>query len=153
MRHFAAVLSREESDAGIDRVEQHFAVHGFGFYAAESRETGDFIGFIGLNVPSFEAHFTPCVEIGWRLAANYWNRGLATEGAAAVLRYGFETVGLQEIVSFTIPANLPSRRVMEKIGMNRDPAGDFNHPGLPEGHPKRRHVLYRCEAINPGTLR
>ena len=85
------------------------------------------------------------MEIGWRLDAAYWNRGLATEGARAVLRYGFEELGLHEIVSFTVPANLPSRRVMEKLGMRHDPAGDFDHPRLPEGHPLRRHVLYRLK--------
>ena len=146
MRYFTSTLSRRESDAGVDRVEAHFQLHGFGLYAAELRETGEFIGFIGLNVPSFKAHFSPCVEIGWRLAADYWNRGLATEGAGAVLRYAFETVGLGEVVSFTVPANLPSRRVMEKIGMIRDAAGDFDHPEIAEGHPLRRHVLYRRHA-------
>ena len=100
-------------------------------------------GFIGLNVPSFEAHFTPCVEIGWRLAVDHWGQGLATEGANAVVRYSFEKLGLGELVSFTVPANVASRRVMEKLGMTYDPADDFDHPRLPEGHPRRRHVLYR----------
>ena len=104
MRHFPAVLSREESDGAIEWIEGQFAAHGFGLFAAELRDSGEFVGFIGLSVPSFEAHFTPCVEIGWRIAAQYWNSGLATEGAAAALRFGFETIGLREIVSFTVPA-------------------------------------------------
>ena len=143
MQHFPAPLSRAESDAVVDRIEAHFRQRGFGPFAAELRDEHTFIGFIGLSVPSFDAHFTPCVEIGWRLAAAYWGRGLATEGALAVKQYGFETLALDELVSFTVPANIGSRRVMEKIGMTNDPADDFDHPNLPEGHPLRRHVLYR----------
>jgi RimJ/RimL family protein N-acetyltransferase len=143
MEYFPAPLTREESDALVDRIEAHFAEHGWGPWAAELRETGEFIGFIGLNVPVFEAHFTPCVEIGWRLAAEHWGRGLATEGAGAVLGYAFTELRLPEVVSFTTVANQRSRRVMEKIGMTRNPADDFDHPGLAEGHPLRRHVLYR----------
>lgn len=144
MEFFPDLLSREESDALADRIQAHFERHGFGMLAAELRDSGEFIGFIGLFVPAFEAAFTPCVEIGWRLAANHWGRGLATEGARAVLAWGFDSLGLREIVSFTAPANLRSIRVMEKIGMARDPAGDFDHPRLPEGHRLRRHVLYRA---------
>ncbi len=143
MEHFPACLTEAESNLAAGRIEAHFELHGFGLFAAELRETGDFTGFIGLAVPAFEAHFTPSVEIGWRLAPEYWNRGLATEGARAVLRYAFDELRLPEIVSFTVPANLPSRRVMEKIGLTHDPADDFDHPRLPEGHPLRRHVLYR----------
>lgn len=143
MRHFPSTLSAQESDAMIERNRTHFERHGFGLWVAEIQATGEFAGFIGLNVPSFEAHFTPCVEIGWRLAARFWNQGLATEGAGAVLQHAFETLLLPEVVSFTTAGNLPSRRVMEKIGMLRDPADDFDHPRLPEGHPLRRHVLYR----------
>jgi RimJ/RimL family protein N-acetyltransferase len=94
-------------------------------------------------VPRFDAHFMPCVEVGWRLSADQWGRGYATEGARAALAFAFDVVGLREVVSFTVPANLRSRRVMEKIGMKRDPAEDFDHPWLPEGHPLQRHVLYR----------
>ena len=148
MRYFPALLSVAESDALVQRIEAHFAQHQFGPWAAEMKATGEFAGFIGLSVPRFEAHFTPCVEIGWRLAARFWNQGLATEGARAVLRFGFVTLGLEEIVSFTTTDNLASRRVMEKIGMRRDPADDFDHPGLGEGHPLRRHVLYRI--ASPG---
>jgi RimJ/RimL family protein N-acetyltransferase len=143
MEFFPAPLSRAESDALADRIEAHFAKHGFGLFAAELAASGAFIGFIGLSVPTFEAHFTPCVEIGWRLAAEYWGRGLATEGARESARYAFGELGLDSLVSMTVSANLPSRRVMEKLGMTHDPADDFDHPNLPAGHPLRRHVLYR----------
>lgn len=146
MEHFPACLSRAETDALIDRAVANMRRDGFTMWAAELRETGAFIGFIGLSVPSFQAHFTPCVEVGWRLDAAYWGRGLATEGARAALRFGFEEAGLAEIVSFTVPANVRSRRVMEKLGMTHDPADDFDHPRIPEGHRLRRHVLYRLLA-------
>jgi RimJ/RimL family protein N-acetyltransferase len=127
----------------VARTNDHFARHGFGWWAVEVAESTEFIGFVGLLVPSFEAHFTPCVEIGWRLAHRYWGHGYAPEAARAALRFGFERLALDQIVSFTVPANLKSRRVMEKIGMRRDPADDFDRLSLPEGHPLRRHVLYR----------
>jgi ribosomal-protein-alanine N-acetyltransferase len=146
MRYFPACLSREESDALTGRAEAHFEQHGFGPFAVELRSSGEFIGFIGVMVPDFECHFTPCVEIGWRLAAAHWNRGLATEGGGECVRYAFGTLGLRELVSFTTTQNLPSRRVMEKLGMKRDEADDFDHPRLPVGHPLRRHVLYRLNA-------
>jgi len=146
MRFFPSVLSEAETARLMERNAAHFERHGFGMWAAELRATGVFAGFIGLFVPQFEAHFTPCVEIGWRLAAEHWNQGLATEGAHAVLKYGFDSVGLAEIVSFTAEDNLPSRRVMEKIGMSRNPGDDFDHPNVPEGHRLRRHVLYRKTA-------
>ena len=143
MEYMPGCLSRQESDALADRIAAHFRQHGFGLFAAELRDARKFIGFLGLSVPSFQAHFTPCVEIGWRLAAEYWNNGLATEGARAAVRYAFNTLHLDELVSFTVPANAPSRRVMEKIGMTHNPEDDFDHPNLPAGHPLRRHVLYR----------
>lgn len=146
MRYFPAPLSTAESDALADRIEAHFARHGFGPFAAELRLTGEFIGFIGPSIPNLEVPFMPCVEIGWRIDAAHWNQGLATEGARAALHYGFETLALREIVAFTVPANLASRRVMEKLGMTHDAADDFDHPRLPEGHPLRRHVLYRSTA-------
>jgi RimJ/RimL family protein N-acetyltransferase len=105
-----------------------------------------FAGFIGLSVPSFEAEFTPCVEVGWRLAADCWGAGYATEGAQAAIAFGFDALILSEIVSFTVPGNLRSRRVMERLGMSRSPTDDFDHPSLPLGHPLRRHVLYRLQA-------
>jgi len=143
MEFMPATLSRAESDTLVDRIVRHFQVHGFGLYAAELRDSCAFIGYVGLAVPTFEAHFTPCVEIGWRLSPDCWNQGLATEAANAVVRHAFEDLGLSALVSFTVPANVRSRRVMEKIGMTHEPAGDFDHPNLPVGHPLRRHVLYR----------
>ena len=143
MQYFPAVLSRAESGRLVDRIEAHFEKHGFGLFAAELLSERAFIGFVGLSIPDFEAPFTPCVEIGWRLAASYWNQGLATEAAQSVLKHGFDSLHLDEIVSFTTAANASSRRVMEKIGMTRAPEDDFDHPKLPEGHPLRRHVLYR----------
>lgn len=143
MRFFAAPLSSVETDAMIDRIATHFDLHGFGFFAAELRATGEFTGMVGVSHVPFEAHFTPCVEIGWRLAAAHWNQGFATEGARRCLSFAFDELALREVVAFTVPANLPSRRVMEKLGMTHNPADDFFHPRLPEGHPLRTHVLYR----------
>jgi RimJ/RimL family protein N-acetyltransferase len=154
--YFPAPLTRTESDALVDRIEAHFAERGWGPWTAELRATGEFVGFIGLSVPVFQAHFTPCVEIGWRLAAAHWGKGLATEGACAVLDYAFTELRLPEVVSFTTVANLRSRRVMEKLGMTHDPADDFDHPTIAEGHPLRRHVLYRmrnAEWRSGATLR
>ena len=141
-------ISRTESDALADRIEAHFAQHGFGVWAVEIPGVTPFAGFIGLSIPRFEAAFTPCVEVGWRLSAEHWNRGYATEGARAALAFGFESLGLDEIFSFTVPQNLRSRRVMEKIGMMHSPADDFDHPLLPEGHQLRRHVLYRISSAS-----
>ena len=143
MEHLPAVLPREESDRLAARNEVHFDRHGFGLWAMEIPNVASFAGFVGLSVPSFEAPFTPCVEIGWRLAADHWGRGYATEGARAVLTFGFQILELGEIVSFTAPGNVRSRRLMERIGMVHDSADDFDHPALPEKHRLRRHVLYR----------
>ncbi|MBV9267300.1 MAG: GNAT family N-acetyltransferase, partial [Acidobacteriaceae bacterium] len=143
MEFMPALLTRAESDAMVDRIEAHFGRYGFGPFAVELRSAAEFIGFVGLFVPSFEAHFTPCVEIGWRLDSRYWGHGFATEAATAVLEQAFGAWELGEVVSFTVAANLRSRRVMEKLGMKRDPADDFDHPKLPINHPLRRHVLYR----------
>ena len=134
---------RPAIDAIVGRVRAHFDQHGFGWWAAELKETGAFIGFIGLSHIGFEANFTPAVEVGWRLASAHWGNGYATEGARAALEAGFAQLGLSEIVSITVPANVRSRRVMERIGMTHDPADDFDHPALAEDDPLRRHVLYR----------
>ena len=142
------LLNRQESDAVVERIQAHFRQFGFGLFAAELDSTGEFIGYIGLSVPTFEARFAPCVEIGWRLAAEHWGQGLATEGARAVVECGFGELDLQELVSFTVPANFRSRRVMEKLGMRHDSADDFDHPRLPENHPLRRHVLYRLSRFD-----
>jgi RimJ/RimL family protein N-acetyltransferase len=140
---FSRPLSVAESDMLVDEIEAHFEKHGFGPGAVELIEDHSFIGFIGLNVATFPAHFTPCVEIAWRLSAAHWGRGLATEGAREMVRQAFDTLHLKELVAFTVPANVRSRRVMEKLGMTNNVADDFDHPELPAGHPLRRHVLYR----------
>ena len=137
-------LDRRESDALAARIRDRFVRNGFGLWAVEVPGVADFIGFVGLSVPEFEASFTPCVEIGWRLAHEHWGKGYAAEAARAALEFGFGLPELDEIVSFTVPANRRSRGVMERIGMTRRPADDFDHPALPEGHPLRRHVLYRA---------
>ena len=144
--HLPGPLSRAESDALAARIAEHFGRHGFGLWAVEAPGVAPFVGFTGLAVPSFEAPFTPCVEVGWRLAAEHWGRGYATEAAREAVRFGFDGLGLGDIVSFTVPANLRSRAVMERLGMARDPHDDFDHPRLPEGHRLRRHVLYRLGA-------
>jgi RimJ/RimL family protein N-acetyltransferase len=143
MRYFPGTSTKEESDNLARKFINHFAEHGFGLFATELKSTGEFIGFVGLNIPNFEAHFTPCVEIGWRLAKEHWNKGYATEAALAVIQYGFGELELKEIVSFTAVQNTPSRKVMEKIGMVHNPADDFDHPKLEAGHWLLRHVLYR----------
>ena len=143
MEHFPGHLTREASDAMADRIEAALAQHGWGLWAAEVLRTGDFIGFVGLSIPRFEAHFTPCVEIGWRLARSSWGHGYATEGARAALAHAFGPLRLTEVVAMTVPANDRSRSVMHKLGMTRDEAADFDHPLVPEGDPNRRHVLYR----------
>lgn len=134
---------RAAIDGFIGRIKRHFAEHGFGPWAVEVPGVAPFIGYAGLMTPNFEAHFTPAMEVGWRLARPYWGHGYATEGAKAALEAGFTRFGLQGIVSFTVPANRRSIHVMQRIGMTHDPAEDFDHPRVPEGSPLRRHVLYR----------
>src|SRR5262249_53002688 len=143
MEHFPAPLSRAESDAAVARIERHFDDHGFGLWAVEVTGIVPFAGFVGLSVPNFTAPFMPCVEVGWRFAADCLGRGYGTEGARAAAAFGFEALGLDEIVSFTTSGNTRSIRVMERLGMTHDPIDDFDHPGLPADHPLRRHVLYR----------
>jgi RimJ/RimL family protein N-acetyltransferase len=126
-----------------DRIEAHFAKHGFGPWAVEVKDGPPFVGFVGLAVPRFEAHFTPAVEVGWRLAFDAWGHGYATEGARAALAYALDSLGAREVVSYTVPGNRRSRSVMERLGLRRDAADDFDHPLVPEGSPLRRHVLYR----------
>jgi ribosomal-protein-alanine N-acetyltransferase len=141
MEFFPSPLTVVESDALADRIDSHFTTNGFGFWALEVPGVVAFAGFVGLSIPRFDAHFMPSVEIGWRVAANYWGQGFATEAARAALEFGFGALALREIVSMTVPANIRSRRVMERIGMVRNAADDFDHPGI-EGA-LRRHVLYR----------
>jgi RimJ/RimL family protein N-acetyltransferase len=149
MEYLPGKLTRPESDGLIARIEAGFEDHGYGLWALEVRATGEFVGFTGLAVPSFDAHFTPAVEVGWRLARSAWGNGYATEAGLASIAFGFRDAGLEEIVSLTSAANLRSRAVMTRIGMTRDPADDFDHPGLPETDPLRPHVLYRISAAGP----
>ncbi len=152
MRHFPAPLTREQSDQMVDRIEARFDRHGFGLWAVEVAGTGRFIGFTGLAVPNFAAPFMPAVEIGWRLARSAWGHGYASEAARRVLGHAFGELGLGEVVSFTSTSNTRSMAVMERIGMVRDPDGDFDHPKVAEGHPLRRHVLYRIIAERHAAL-
>jgi RimJ/RimL family protein N-acetyltransferase len=153
MEWFPSVLSRAESDVAAERIRRELAERGFGLWAVEAPGVAPFVGFTGLSVPRFAAHFTgkrspsgaveECVEIGWRIARDHWGCGYAPEAARAALAFGFERLGLDEVVSFTAAGNAKSRRVMEKLGMTRDPGDDFDHPSLPAGHRLQRHVLYR----------
>lgn len=143
MEYFPGVRGREETASEYHRIIKHFAKYGWGLWAVTLIDNPTFMGFIGLNQIDSVFPFAPAVEIGWRLAPDYWGKGYATEGAMAVLKYGFATVKLSEIVAFTTEHNMRSRNVMEKIGMHHNPKDDFDHPKLPEGHPLRRHVLYR----------
>jgi ribosomal-protein-alanine N-acetyltransferase len=146
MEFFRSNLSRADSDAMVDRIEQHFCEHGFGLWAIEIPGGAPFIGFAGLSWARFNAPFTPCVEVGWRLAFEHWGHGYATEAARLALGYGFGALGLSDVVSFTSATNHRSRAVMERLGMRRDPVEDFDYSSFPEGHPLRRHVLYRLSA-------
>jgi ribosomal-protein-alanine N-acetyltransferase len=146
MEFFPTLLTRAESDAVIARIESGFEKYGFGMWAVELAATGEFLGFTGLSVPRFTTHFTPTVEIGWRLARSAWGHGYATEAARRSLAVGFSDHGLAEIVSFTTTANVRSQAVMIRLGMTHDPADDFDHPVLAEDSPLRRHVLYRISA-------
>jgi len=146
MRHFPALATREQIEALVARHRDNLAAGRPGLYAVRVAETGSFIGFVGLATPSFDAPFMPCVEIGWRLRRDAWGHGYATEAARAALAHGFQTLGLDEIVSFTTVGNTPSIAVMRRLGMHTDPAEDFDHPSVPEDHPVRRHVLYRLSA-------
>jgi RimJ/RimL family protein N-acetyltransferase len=146
--YFPDRLTRAQSDDLIASIEAGFAARGYGLWALEVRATGEFVGFTGLAVPSFNAHFTPAVEVGWRLAPSAWGKGYATEAGLASIAFGFRDVGLDEIVSFTSAANIRSRAVMERIGMTHDPADDFDHPELEETDLLRPHVLYRITAAD-----
>jgi RimJ/RimL family protein N-acetyltransferase len=146
-RHFPNVLDRAASDAELDRHAERLDRRGWGLWAVEVVGGDPFIGFVGLNEVTFDAPFNPSVELGWRLARSAWGRGYAPEGARAAVAHAFGALGLDELLAFTAVGNAPSRRVMEMIGMTRDPADDFDHPNVPEGHPLRRHVLYRLRRI------
>ncbi|RYF57689.1 MAG: N-acetyltransferase [Comamonadaceae bacterium] len=143
MAHLMPLSSPGATDAWIDRQLAHLQNEGMCFWAIELKPTGEFIGAAGLLRVSYEAHFTPAVEVGWRIDRRFWGRGYAPEAAARAIRFGFEHKGVQEIVANTVPANMNSRRVMEKLGMTTTPADDFEHPLVPPGHPLRQQVLYR----------
>jgi RimJ/RimL family protein N-acetyltransferase len=143
MEHFPAALSRADSDALVDRIEAGFDADGHGFWALEIAATGEFIGLTGLSPVTFDAPFTPAVEMAWRLTRTAWGHGYATEAARCALAFGFEELGLEEVVAFTPTTNLRSQAVMRRIGMTHDPADDFDHPRLTPGHPLQRHVLWR----------
>ncbi|HYF45805.1 MAG TPA: GNAT family N-acetyltransferase [Acidimicrobiales bacterium] len=143
MEHFVRPLGRDESDDMVDRIEAHFDREGWGLWAVEVLDDGRFAGFVGLWPTPPDLPFSPAVEVGWRLARHAWGRGVATEGAEAALADGWTRVGLDEVVSMTTVTNVRSQRVMQRLGMTRDPADDFEMPKIPEGHPLRDHVLYR----------
>jgi RimJ/RimL family protein N-acetyltransferase len=145
MEHFPGLLDHQASDDLAARIRQRMDEQGWGLWATERKDTGEFIGFVGLAIPTWEGTVTPCVEIGWRLARAHWGHGFASEAARAALRHGFEVVGLAEILSFTVPANRRSWAVMERIGLDRDPDRDFDHPLFPKGHRLRPHIVYAAE--------
>jgi RimJ/RimL family protein N-acetyltransferase len=142
MEFFPNLLARAASDAIVDRIQSRIAERGWGFWAVESKLDRQFIGFVGLNIPAVELPFSPCVEVGWRLACEYWGKGYATEAAKGALATGFDRLNLPEIVAFTATTNRRSRAVMERLGMECD-AATFEHPSLDVGHPLRAHYLYR----------
>jgi RimJ/RimL family protein N-acetyltransferase len=148
MEHFPALLTREESDRMIDRIEALFDEDGFGWWAVTDRTSGVVLGLAGISRVRFEAPFTPAVEVGWRFARSSWGHGYATEAASAALDHGFGVAGLEEIVAVTVPRNARSLAVMERLGMRRDPDADFDHPNVPDASPLRRHVLYRHTAAD-----
>ena len=143
MEHFPGTLSRDESDAFARHIQANLDAWGYGLWAIEVRETGEFIGFTGLTRQTFPAHFTPAVEVGWRLSCDAWGHGYASEAARTALDVGFDEHGLDEVVSMTTTTNVRSQRTMQRLGMRRDPADDFDHPKVEVGSPLRRHVLYR----------
>ncbi|WP_020563613.1 GNAT family N-acetyltransferase [Methylosarcina fibrata] len=141
MEFFPSPLTRTESDAMADRCQSLISERGWGFWVAETKEASQFIGFVGLHIPVAELPFSPCIEIGWRLAFQYWGKGFATEAAKGALHVGFELLGLTEIVSFTTVQNIRSRAVMERLGMRA--TSTFEHPSVPIGSPLREHCLYQ----------
>jgi ribosomal-protein-alanine N-acetyltransferase len=145
MRYFPSVLTEEQSRDHIRRITGQIDHHGYGLFAVERKDDHSFIGFTGFAYPKFEAFFTPCIEIGWRIDKKQWNKGFATEAAMACLPFGFEKLGLKEIYSFTSEHNTASEKVMQKIGMKKE--GEFDHPLLDEGHYLQKHILYKMQNI------
>jgi RimJ/RimL family protein N-acetyltransferase len=148
MQYLTPLTTREASDAWIDRHRAHFAAHGLGYWAVELQETRQLAGAVGLSRVTYQAHFTPAIGVGWRLARHCWGHGYASEAAAVALRFGFEELRPEEIVAVTVPANIRSQQVMRRLGMTYSPADDFDHPRYPEGHPWRRCVLFRLSRLD-----
>jgi len=147
MEHFPSTMTRDESDQFVsERIATHFDEYGYGLWAVERSDLGEFVGFVGLMWQRFDASFTPALEVGWRLSRPNWGQGFATEAGTAALRIGFTDLSMDEIVSMTSPRNTRSIAVMQRLGMTRNPADDFDHPRVPVGNPLRRHVLYRMTA-------
>ena len=142
MEYFPSLCDWEDTKKFVTKINQHHQKNGFSLYAVELKKTGEFIGFVGLSIPEFEAHFTPCIEIGYRLSSQHWGKGYATEAAQTVLDYAFNELKLNKIVSFTSILNKKSIRVMEKIGLKKVKEGNFYHPCLPQDHKLSLHVLY-----------
>jgi RimJ/RimL family protein N-acetyltransferase len=138
MRYFPATMTREQSDSFVDRSIELIGGRGWGLWAVEVMDDAPFVGFVGLSIPQFAPDL---VEVGWRLHRDHWGNGYATEAARESLRFGFDELQLEEIVSFTTIANAPSRKVMERIGMTHDPSRDFDHPNVPDW-PQKRHAFY-----------
>lgn len=151
-RYFPTLHTEEQALAEAARIRANMAQRGWGVWALQIPGELEFAGFVGLHVPAFDAPFIPAVEMGWRLRREAWGRGWASEAAATAAAFGFDVLGLQELVSYTVPHNEPSRRVMQRIGMSHDVADDFDHPGLDSGHPMRRHVLYRLRQSDLATV-
>lgn len=151
MEHFPSALGRAESDALVDRIVAHWHDDSIGLWAVERTSDGAFLGFTGLTAPTGVPGMPPFVEVGWRLAVHGWGRGYATEAALAAVTWGFDVRELDEIASWTTVLNVKSQAVMRRIGMTHDPADDFDHPRLPEGHPQRPHVLYRLRRPDPAS--
>lgn len=145
MKYFPATLSESDSNALAKRLKDIISIQSWGLWAVEIKESDEFIGFTGLNKPTYDLPITPCVEIGWRLATQYWGKGYATEAAIAVLNFAFDTLKLLEVYSFTAVINQPSIAVMERLNMC-NLKQNFKHPRLPENHELREHVLYRVTA-------
>jgi RimJ/RimL family protein N-acetyltransferase len=146
MRYFPSTITYDETVAMVNRIKSHFDQHGFGLFALNDLSTNEFIGYTGFMIPSFTSHFTPCVEIGWRLQVSSWNKGYATEAAKACLLYGFETLNFKKIFSFTSVLNTRSEKVMQRIGMIKH--GEFDHPNIESSHPLCHHVVYVAENKN-----
>lgn len=143
MRHFPSVMSRAQSDAMARRMQAHFVTHGFGYWVLERHDQPGLLGVLGIQHVGFAAAFTPAVEIGWRIQRAHWRQGYALEAAQAVLAHAFGQLQLEQVLAFTVPANLPSQALMQRLALERNPADDFAHPLLPVGHPLRSHWLYR----------